>query len=46
MIAEAIEGFLEVAARPIVPEDAKARLIAECIADGYRVSEATVTVAI
>ena len=46
MITEAIEGFLEVAARPIVPEDAKARLIAECIADGYRVSEATVTVAI
>ena len=43
MISEAIEGFLEVAARPSVTEDAKSRLIAECLADGFRVDEATVT---
>lgn len=46
MIAEAIEGFLETAPRPAVPENAKSRLIAECIADGFRVDEATVTAAV
>ena len=46
MISEAIEGFLEVAPRPVVAEDAKSRLIAECIADGFRVDEATVLAAV
>ena len=46
MITEAIEGFLEVAPRPVVSEDAKTRLIAECIADGFRVDEATVIAAV
>lgn len=46
MITEAIEGFLEVAPRPVVEDDAKSRLIAECIADGFSVHEATVTAAI
>ena len=42
MITEAIEGFLEVAPRPAVQPDAKERLIAECVADGFRVNVATV----
>ena len=44
MIADAIEGFLMFASRPITPEDRKERLVAEYTKAGCKVEMATVRV--
>ena len=46
MMKEAIGLFLEVAPRPVVPDDAKQRLMEECLADGFRVDVAWVSVTV